>query len=314
MGSYRLVERLGVGGMGEVWRAEHRMLARPAAIKLIHQDVLGPDQETADAMLARFEREAQVTASLQSPHTVELYDYGTADDGAFHYVMELLEGIDLDHLVRRFGPVPPARAVHILRQVCASLTEAHRRGLVHRDVKPANIFLCQRAFEDDFVKVLDFGLVKWHAKQPSEEDLNLSQTGMIHGTPSYMAPEVALGKGPVDGRADLYAAGCVAFWLLTGRAVFDESTYPAMLLAHANEAPDPPSRHADQAIPKALDSLVLSCLVKDPLGRVQTAEDLAARLAAVELAEPWTPELAARWWEANAAAMNQSGAPPPETG
>ena len=304
MGSYRLVERLGVGGMGEVWRAEHRMLARPAAIKLIHQDVLGPDQETAAAMLARFEREAQVTASLQSPHTVELYDYGTAEDGTFHYVMELLEGVDLDHLVRRFGPLPPARTIHILRQACASLTEAHRRGLVHRDVKPANVFLCQRAFEYDFVKVLDFGLVKWHAKVPSGDDLNLSQTGVIHGTPSYMAPEVALGQGPVDGRADIYALGCVAYWLLVGRPVFDETTYPAMLLAHAQQVPDPPSRHAEQGIPEALDAIVLSCLVKDPAGRVQTAEDLSARLAAVELAEPWTPELAAQWWEANSAAVN----------
>jgi serine/threonine protein kinase len=149
--------------------------------------------------------------------------------------------------------------------------------------------------------------VKWHAKLPSEDDLRLSQTGMIHGTPSYMAPEVALGKGPVDGRADLYALGCVAYWLLAGRPVFDERTYPAMLLAHANEVPAPPSRHADQAIPEALDAVVLSCLVKDPVGRVQTAEDLAARLAAVELAEPWTRERAARWWERHGAAVS-----PPE--
>jgi serine/threonine-protein kinase len=304
MGSYRLVERLGVGGMGEVWRANHRMLARPAAIKLIHQEVLGPDSGTAEAMLARFEREAQVTASLQSPHTVELYDYGTTEDGVFHYVMELLEGVDLERLVRRFGPLPPERVVHILRQVCASLGEAHRRGLVHRDIKPANIYLCERAFEHDFVKVLDFGLVKWHAKLPSEEDLHLSQTGTIHGTPSYMAPEIALGKGPVDGRADLYTLGCVAYWLLTGKLVFEEKNFPAMLLAHANEQPVPPSGRSDQAIPGSLDAIVLSCLAKDPADRVQTAEDLATRLVTVELAQPWTQERAAEWWSTHGAGVN----------
>ena len=309
MGSYRLVERLGVGGMGEVWRADHRMLARPAAIKLIHEDVLGPDSDSAEAMLTRFEREAQVTASLQSPHTVELYDYGTTEDGTFHYVMELLEGVDLEELVRRFGPLPPERTVHILRQVCASLGEAHRRGLVHRDIKPANIYLCERAFEHDFVKVLDFGLVKWHAKLPSEEDLRLSQTGTIHGTPSYMAPEIALGKGPVDGRADLYTLGCVAYWLITGKLVFEEKTFPAMLLAHANEQPAAPSSRTDQLVPASLDAIVLSCLAKDPADRVQTADDLAARLATVKPAEPWTQERAAEWWSAHGAGANASEVP-----
>jgi serine/threonine-protein kinase len=302
MGSYRLVERLGQGGMGEVWRAEHRMLARPAAVKLIHRDALGPDSGGADTMLARFEREAQVTAALQSPHTVELYDYGITEDGTFHYVMELLQGVDLEQLVRRFGTLPPERVVHVLRQVCASLGEAHRRGLIHRDVKPANVYLCQRAFEHDFVKVLDFGLAKWHARLPSEEDLHLSQTGVIHGTPSYMAPEIASGKGPVDGRADLYAVGCVAYWLLTSRLVFDEKTFPAMLLAHANEQPMPPSKATDQPVPASLDSIVLSCLEKDPAERIQTAEELADRLAVVDLPEPWTQERARLWWEAHDAA------------
>jgi serine/threonine-protein kinase len=307
MGSYRLVEQLGRGGMGEVWRADHRMLARPAAVKIIHQEVLGFDSSTAQTVLTRFEREAQVTASLQSPHTVELYDYGTTEDGTFYYVMELLEGVDLEHLVRRFGPLPPARVVHVLSQICASLGEAHRRGLVHRDVKPANIYLCQRAFEHDFVKVLDFGLVKRHAQLPSDEDLHLSQTGTIHGTPSYMAPEIALGKGPVDGRADLYALGCVAYWLLTGKLVFEERTYPAMMLAHAHEKPVPPSRRAEQAIPPALDAVVLSCLAKDPAARVQTAEELAGQLATVELPEAWTHERAAEWWESHGA--TQKAAP-----
>jgi serine/threonine-protein kinase len=169
-------------------------------------------------------------------------------------------------------------------------------------VKPANVYLCQRAFEHDFVKVLDFGLAKWHARLPSEEDLHLSQTGVIHGTPSYMAPEIASGKGPVDGRADLYAVGCVAYWLLTSRLVFDEKTFPAMLLAHANEQPMPPSKATDQPVPASLDSIVLSCLEKDPAERIQTAEELADRLAVVDLPEPWTQERARLWWEAHDAA------------
>jgi serine/threonine-protein kinase len=299
MGSYRLVERLGYGGMGEVWQASHRMLARPAAVKLIHREALGTDPQQAEQLISRFEREAQVTASLQSPHTVELYDFGRTDDGTFYYVMELLEGVDLEGLVRRHGPVPPERAVHILRQVCASLGEAHRRGLVHRDVKPANVYLCERAFQHDFVKVLDFGLVKWHSAVPTAEDLRLSKTGVIHGTPSYMAPEVASGEGPVDGRADLYAVGCLAYWLLTGRLVFEERTYPAMLLAHASKQPEAPSRYAEQAVPPALDAIVLSCLEKDPAARVQTAEALAAALDGVDPDGLWTLERAAAWWTAH---------------
>jgi serine/threonine-protein kinase len=296
MGSYKLVELLGSGGMGEVWRAHHRMLVRPAAVKLIHADALGVDSQEAKVLLSRFEREAQVTASLQSPHTVELYDFGTTEDGTFYYVMELLEGIDLEQLVRRSGHLPPERVVHVLRQVCASLGEAHRRGLVHRDVKPANVYLCQRAFEHDFVKVLDFGLVKWHTALPTDEDLHLSQTGTILGTPSYMAPEIARGEGPVDGRADLYAVGCLAYWLLTGRLVFEQRTYPAMLLAHASEQPSPPSRKTEQSIPASLDAVVLSCLVKEPSERVQTAEELVAQLDAVQLESPWTHERAEQWW------------------
>jgi eukaryotic-like serine/threonine-protein kinase len=297
MGSYRLAERLGFGGMGEVWRARHRMLARPAAVKLIHRDALGTDPQRANELISRFEREAQVTASLESPHTVELYDFGTTDDGTFYYVMELLEGIDLERLVQRFGPLPQERVVHVVRQICASLGEAHRRGLVHRDVKPANVYLCQRAFEYDFVKVLDFGLVKWHRTQRSEEDLRLSKTGVIHGTPSYMAPEIARGEGPVDGRADLYAVGCVAYWLLTGRLVFDETSYPAMLLAHTTKQPDPPSRHTEQPVSPLLDDLVMRCLRKDPTDRVQSAEALIAELNAFVPPEPWTQERAAKWWE-----------------
>ncbi len=307
MGSYRLVERLGSGGMGEVWRARHRMLVRPAAVKLIHREALGVDPKQAEVLISRFEREAQVTASLQSPHTVELYDFGTTEDGTFYYVMEMLEGVDLEALVRRFGPLPPERVVHVLRQVCASLGEAHRRELVHRDVKPANVYLCERAFQYDFVKVLDFGLVKWHSTVPSKEDLRLSQTGVIHGTPSYMAPEVARAEGPVDGRADLYAVGCLAYWLLTGRLVFDERTYPAMLLAHATEQPVPPSTHTEHTIPPALDAIVLSCLEKKPADRVPTAEALTAELERVVLERPWTQQRAVEWWKMHGGQIGYAG-------
>jgi len=307
LGSYRLVKWLGQGGMGEVWRAEHQMLARPAAVKLIHSKVLGPDAGAARNTVARFEREAQVTATLQSAHTVEVYDFGTTEGGTFYYVMELLEGTDLEALVERFGPQPAERVVHILLQVCHSLAEAHQRGLVHRDVKPANIFLCERAFEPDFVKVLDFGLVKTRTKRPSDDDLRLSATGTIHGTPTYMAPEIALADGPVDGRADLYALGCVAYWLLTARPLFEEATYTAMLLAHAQKAPSPPSHRTAQVVPPALDDIVLECLRKSPNDRIQTAEVLAARLGAVDLAQPWTAERARAWWSSHAAQLATQG-------
>jgi serine/threonine-protein kinase len=272
------------------------MLARPAAVKLIHTGSLGVDSRSAALLVARFEREAQATALLQSPHTVEVYDFGTTADGTFYYVMELLEGIDLEVLVRRFGPLPPERVVHILRQVCTSLAEAHHRGMVHRDIKPANIYLCQRALEDDFVKVLDFGLVKQRSSPASSTDLRLSQTGIVHGTPAYLAPETACGEDPVDGRADLYGVGCVAYWLLTGRLVFERDSYAAMLLAHATVEPDPPSRHAAGPVPPALDALVLCCLAKEPAHRVQSADELRALLTAIELGTPWTAARAAGWW------------------
>ena len=294
MGSYRLEDRLGAGGMGEVWRASHRMLARPAAVKLVKTDALGSDPHTA---LARFEREAQVTAALQSPHTVELYDYGVSDDGTIYYVMELLDGTDLDQLVKKHGALPPERVAHIVRQICASLGEAHKRGLVHRDVKPANIYLCKRALEYDFVKVLDFGLVRKHsALEADERAHDLSKVGIVMGTPAYMAPEVIHGQ-PADARSDVYAVGCVAYWMLTGKQLFDAPTLPALLVAQASDAPVPPSERSGAVIPPALESLVLECLAKDPNIRIQSAEEVVARLSAVEFAESWTQDRAAVWWE-----------------
>src|SRR4051812_12095486 len=209
--------------MGSVYRATHRMLARPAAIKLIRPEVLSSqDPRSADLAVARFRREAEAAAKLRSPHTVELYDFGETEDGTLYFVMELLEGMDLEGLVRKEGPLPQKRVIHILRQVCESLEEAHVSGLVHRDIKPANIHVGRVGLRHDFVKVLDFGLVKSLAG-PLIEDSMATASGLTPGTPAYMAPEMALGE-TVDGRADLYALGCVAYYLLTGRLVFEATT------------------------------------------------------------------------------------------
>ncbi|MEM1416592.1 MAG: serine/threonine-protein kinase, partial [Myxococcota bacterium] len=244
LGAYVLHERLGEGGMGQVWRAEHRLLARAAAVKLIQPEKVGPEAQR------RFEREAQATAALRSPHTVELYDYGVADDGTYFYVMEILDGLDLRSLVEEEGPQPPERVVHILRQILHSLAEAHAGGFVHRDVKPANVYLARQGRDLDFVKVLDFGLVQL---QPGVEvgDVRGSQVGaVLRGTPAFMAPELALGES-VDGRADLYSLGCLAYWLLTGELVFDRETAMKTVLAHVHEAPRPPSALAP--VPEALE-------------------------------------------------------------
>ncbi len=296
MGSYHLLELIGRGGMGEVWRAQHTMLARPAAVKLIRSDALGPDTSNVQRALARFEREAQVTASLQSPHTVELYDYGVSENGTLYYVMELLEGIDLESLVDRFGPLAADRVVHILRQACHSLGEAHRLELVHRDIKPANIYLCRRAFEHDFVKVLDFGLVRRSPTVEAPAEAPVTEVGAVAGTPDYMAPEMAAGDREVDGRADIYALGCVAYWLLTGRRVFERDTTIATVVAHIKNPPEPPSARAELTVPTALDSIVLACLAKDPADRPATAEDLVHELDEIGTERPWTPDRAAEWW------------------
>jgi len=298
LGSYRLDVLLGRGGMGEVWRASHRMLARPAAIKLIRRDTLAIDPALAATAVDRFEREAQVIASLQSPHTVALYDFGVTDDGSLFYVMELLEGVNLEVLVKKFGPLPPERVVYLLRQACSSLAEAHHRGLVHRDIKPANIYLCRRGMEHDVVKVLDFGIVKKAVVDGEPAARELTRANDVAGTPDYMAPEIAMGTAIVDGRADLYALGCVAFWLLTGRPVFEEATPMAAIIAHVQRQPIPPSTATEFDVPAALDQIILDCLAKDPEARPANAEALSTRLGAISFARPWTEQSAARWWEA----------------
>jgi serine/threonine-protein kinase len=301
LGSYRLEERLGAGGMGEVWRARHRMLARPAAVKLIRSAGAGVSEQA----VRRFEREAQVIAGLRSPHTVDVFDFGMAEDGAFYYAMELLDGLDAESLVRRFGPVPPERAVYLLRQICHSLSEAHATGLVHRDIKPANVFLCRYGEECDFVKVLDFGIERAARDGADTGPLETVEEG-VEGTPAYMAPEQALG-GTVDARADIYATGCVAYWLLTGELVFTGENAIAVMMQHAHTAPAPPSSRTGQPIPRELERLVLSCLAKDPADRPGSARELAHRLGAIGGMSEWTQERAKDWWTSIATAPVLAG-------
>jgi hypothetical protein len=296
LGSYRLIERLGQGGMGEVWRAQHRLLARPAAIKLIRPEVLGGSGLERWALDARFEREAQATASMRSPHTIELYDFGIADDGTFYYVMELLNGFDLQTLIERFGPLPPERAVYLLTQVCHSLAEAHEEGLIHRDIKPANVYVCRHGREVDFVKVLDFGLVKsQHEAQSANISLTLDHG--IGGTPAFMSPEQVLHNRPLDGRSDIYAVGGLAYWLVTGQLVFPSTTVVDSMFQHTHAKPVPPSQRTDLEIPEDFDQLILACLEKNPDARPATADVLAAQLASIRTTKPWTPDLARRWWD-----------------
>src|SRR5688500_5556840 len=294
MGSYHLGELLGRGGMGEVYRATHRMLARPAAIKLIRPDSLGgADSEGAEVAVRRFRREAEAAASLRSPHTVELYDFGVTEDQTMYFVMELLEGTDLETLVRDHGPVPARRVVHILCQVCEALEEAHLAGMVHRAIKPANIAIGRLGLQDAFVKVLDFGLVKPAAGRIDEHSL-ATAAGLSPGTPAYMEPEMAMAES-VDGGADLYALGCVAYYLLTGKLVFEGDTNLQVIVKHLRNDPVPPSQRANVEIPPALEQLVMRCLAKDPKDRPPGAGQLSRLLRAIGLG-PWTQEDARRWW------------------
>lgn len=297
MGSYYLEECIGRGGMGEVWRARHNMLRRPAAVKIIRRDAI--DAGAGEALretLERFEREAQATAMLGSPHTIEIFDFGSSWDGTFYYVMELLEGYDLATLVRRFGPLPPGRVVSLLAQACHSLEDAHEMDVIHRDIKPSNIFLCEKQGQEyDFIKVLDFGLVESRSMDLSA----ISRTGKsdrLMGTPSFMAPEQSTGATELDRRVDIYALGCVAYWLLTGTRVFGNADAMTTISKHRNEQPVPPSRRVATPVPVELDALIIRCLAKEPFDRPQSARELADMLERIPVAEPWTPERAAAWW------------------
>jgi serine/threonine-protein kinase len=298
LGSYQLGELLGRGGMGEVYKATHRMLARPAAIKLIRPEMLGAvGDEAAKLAMTRFRREAEAAANLRSQHTVELYDFGVTADGTLYLVMEYLEGMDLETLVREKGPLPDGRVIHILRQVCDSLEEAHRLGLVHRDIKPANIHLGKVGLHYDFVKVLDFGLVKEVSSSRVGDSMATVPGQMAVGTPAYMAPELALGE-TVDGRADIYALGCVAYFLVTGRLVFESEKTFQMIAKHLQSDPIPPSERSGIAISPELERLIMKCLAKNPNQRPSSAAQLAEALGWITVGA-WGEEQARKWWDAN---------------
>ena len=299
LGSYQIEERIGKGGMGEVYRAKHRLLARPAAVKLISPAALrGATEDENRVVIERFRREAEAAATLRSPHTIELYDYGVAEDGTFYYVMELLNGIDLQELVQRHGPLPSERAIHLLTQACDSLGEAHLAGLVHRDVKPSNIFACRMGLKADFVKVLDFGLVKNDPKN-SENQLELTTAGSISGTPAFMAPESISGIASAGPAADVYALGCVGYWLLTGQTVFRAANPTMMMIQHVQAAPVPPSLKAPQPVPRDFEALLMRCLAKDPADRPVDASELANLLGQCRVAMPWTEARAHDWWRSH---------------
>ena len=299
LGQYVLREKLGSGGMGEVYRAEHALLRRPCAIKLIR-----PEKAGDPATLERFEREVQATAALTHPNTVQVYDYGRADDGTFYYVMEYLPGVTLAQLVAAEGPLPPARAVHLLRQVCGALAEAHAAGLVHRDVKPGNILVSERGGRADVAKLLDFGLV---LPAEGDGDVRLTQVGVVAGTPAFMSPEQAGGEAPGP-PADVYAVGAVAYFLLAGRPPFDHNSRVKVLAAHLHETPVPPSSVRGAGLPADLEAVVLRCLAKRPADRYSTAGDLDAALAACGCAESKTERVAGARARAEPAAAADGGA------
>jgi serine/threonine-protein kinase len=290
LGNYLVERELGSGGMGEVYRARHAMIRRPTAVKVLRGEVLGT--ETARA---RFEREVQLSATLTHPNTITIFDYGRTEEDVFYYAMEYLNGLDLQRLVERFGPLPPERAVHLLLQVCGSLSEAHDRGVVHRDVKPANIFLTERGGICDFVKVLDFGLAR-SAVEARDGERDLTETGMVVGTPRYIAPESVYGSDRADARSDLYNLGAVAYWALVGRPLFEGSSGAALFVDHVNTDPPAPSEVSELEVPPALDRVVLTCLAKDPADRYASAAELAGALRGVPLDREWTAERAREWW------------------
>lgn len=315
LGSYELGEELGRGGMGVVWRARHRLLKRDAAIKVISAEALAATDRAS--ALCRFEREARITAALRSRNTIEVYDFGLSDDGSFYYVMELLDGLDLRQLIQSDGAQPPARVAHLLIQACRSLGEAHAVGLVHRDVKPANLFLCRCGPELDVVKVMDFGLVSDRGDAPQAEsnrgepgavvDPALTLQGTLCGTPGFVAPEVACGA-PADSRSDVYALGCVAYSLLAAKPPLQRPTAMELVRAHIDEVPRPPSAALGRPIPDALETIVMSCLAKDPSQRPTDGRDLEQRLVRCAL-DGWTADDAERWWAARRPDASAASAP-----
>jgi hypothetical protein len=299
LGQYTLEEKLGSGGWGSVYKAHHALLRRPTAIKLLH-----PEKEGDEDALARFEREVQLTSRLTHPNTVAIYDYGRTPDGIFYYAMEYFAGVDLKELIHVYGPVPPDRAIFLLKQVCYSLAEAHSIGLIHRDIKPANLMLCERGGQFDVIKVVDFGMVKDLSVSGADRP-ELTQENKVMGTPHYLPPE-SIRKQTLDGRSDLYALGAVAYFMLTGRRVFEGDNAIDVARQHLEEQPLPPSTHAP-GLPSDLEAIVMSCLEKDPALRPSNALEMVDLLDDCADAGKWTKKRAAEWW-ARVAGENQSGA------
>jgi Protein kinase domain len=294
LGQYTLMEKIGEGGMGIVYKARHSLLRRQTALKL-----LPPDKADA-ASVQRFEREVQLTCRLTHPNTIQVYDYGHTPDGIFYYAMEYLDGLNLQELVHHYGAQPAARVAHILRQVCDSLAEAHALGLIHRDVKPANVFVCDRGGVPDSVKVLDFGLVKHlSAKQNEPPVLDRPGEDGIVGTPNFIAPETIRDPNQCDARSDIYSVGVLGYFLLTGRQIFDGQTSVELCRKHLEETPVPPSLRLGQPVDPPLESLLMRCLEKDPAARPQTASALAQELAKCINPDTWTTEQRTAWWVAH---------------
>jgi serine/threonine-protein kinase len=289
LGQYVLKSKLGSGGMGEVYQAEHQMLKRPCAVKLIK-----PESAGDAVVLSRFEREVQATAKLTHWNTVEIYDYGRSDDGTFYYVMELLPGMSLEELVKRYGPFPPERAIHILRQVCNALHEAHGKGLIHRDIKPANIFAAERGGIYDVAKLLDFGLVRQQTAEPA--DPKLTRPGTFSGSPLFMCPEQMGSYEKLDARSDIYSLGAVGYYLVTGRPPFVSDNVYDIIAGHMRDPIAPPTQW-NPDVPADLELIIIRCLAKLPANRYQDVISLEEALASCGCAHPWTEQRAALWWQ-----------------
>jgi eukaryotic-like serine/threonine-protein kinase len=301
LGQYTLEKKLGSGGMGIVYKGHHAVLRRPTAIKLLNVEKVN------DSSLERFEREVQITCQLNHPNTVAIYDFGRTPEGVFYYAMEFLDGIDLQSLVEKYGPQPESRVIHILQQVCGSLYEAHSLGLVHRDIKPANIMLNRRGGEPDFVKVLDFGLVK---AIDDQKQAGLTAANALTGTPLYMSPEAIQTPNAVDARSDLYAVGAVGYFLLTGKPVFDATTLIDLCQLHISQQPTSPSERLGHPVAADLETVLLGCLDKSRAKRPQTARELALQLGRCSSAGAWSLDIADAWWNRHERGANGETAMP----
>lgn len=288
LGSYVIHRELGGGGMGRVFLAQHSLMCRPTAVK-----VMKADRDRPETVLARFEREIRVSSTLTHPNTITIYDVGRTPENELYYAMEYLQGLDLQELVERFGPLSPERSVYVLTQICGSLAEAHSRNIIHRDIKPSNIFLAQRGGLYDFVKVVDFGLAKQIATDGAS---TITATGIVTGTPRYLAPEMVYGNERVDGRADIYCLGGVTYWMLTGRPPFLSESSVEVVIDHVKTDPQAPSEISELAIPPELDAIVLKCLAKRPADRFQTTRELQRALEVLPLESRWSQERASEWW------------------